>query len=347
MTTWPTSFDRHTLRLAATHLAIIMVMSFGFSYVFYHTTSAQLSRQLPPHENSREQDYYGFEPGSNLDDFLQTRVREGKHELLLRLLALNMVTLCIGAGVSLLLARRSLEPIEEVMNAQTRFVSDASHELRTPLTALQTTNEVVLRRPKITDTAARAILTDNVAELIRLKELTDALLGLIKNEPLTQDIVHLNDVLEQAVKQSRPLAKLKNIKLVVPSTNLEVRGSDQGLTQVLTILLDNAIKYSNDDAQVNVLLAQKAKKIQLQIKDEGIGIAPTDRDKIFDRFYRSDAARNRSNQGGFGLGLSIARAIVQAHGGSLNVASELGKGSTFTVEIPLLANTPDPEQPRI
>jgi signal transduction histidine kinase len=330
----PSGFDRHTLRLSATYLTIIMVMSIGFSVVFYSTSARQLSRQLPPHENLAQRIYYGFETGSNLDDFLQARVREGKRELLFKLIVMNVVTLAIGAGVSLLLARRTLEPIEATMEAQSRFVSDASHELRTPMTALQTTNEVALRRSKLTDATARDILRENVTEITRLRQLTDGLLGLVKDEPLQPDVVHINDVIEQAVKQSQPMAKAKNIKLRATATDLQAVGSASALTQVLTILLDNAIKYSEPGGKVEIAAERKAKHLQLSVRDHGIGIDPVDQEKVFDRFYRSDTARRRDGGGGFGLGLAIAQKIVTAHEGTIRVDSSVGQGSSFTVDLP-------------
>jgi two-component system sensor histidine kinase CiaH len=332
-------FGAHTLRLAATYLAIIMIMSLGFSAVFYVTSSNQLGRQLPQDFGQKADDHHGRPLPAGYDDdldrFLQSRITEGRHDLLIQLVELNFVALLVGGGISVMLARRTLRPIERAMQAQSQFVSDASHELRTPLTALRTSNEVALRRPKISDAEAREILQYNVEESIKLKALSDALLGLLKEGAEAGEIVHLNDVIDAAVAHIKPAADAKQVALVVPATDKQVRGSLQGLTQVLTILLDNAVKYSDEKGEVRVLLPASTKRAIISVTDKGIGITENDLPHLFERFYRSDKARQRNAQGGFGLGLSIAQKIVRAHHGSITAKSVPGKGSTLTVSLPL------------
>jgi two-component system sensor histidine kinase CiaH len=332
-----TGFKGHTLRLAATYLAIIMIMSLGFSAVLYDASFRQLGRQLP-HDFNQSAAHPAHVPNDiddNVNQFLKARVAEGRRELLIRLIGLNAVALVLGGGISLLLARRTLQPIEDAMEAQAQFVSDASHELRTPLTALRTTNEVALRRPKITDADARDIFTYNIEESAKLKELSDALLGLLKEESHIEDVVHINDVIEEAAAHVKCLADAKHIKLSLPVTDKQVRGSHQALTQVLTILFDNAIKYSDEKGEVTVVMPSSTKRAIIGVTDKGIGISKEDLPHVFERFYRSDKARQRNAQGGFGLGLSIAKKIVKSHRGSLTVDSTQGKGSTFTVSLPL------------
>ncbi|MGH7238392.1 MAG: sensor histidine kinase, partial [Candidatus Saccharimonadales bacterium] len=137
-----------TARLSLTYLAIIMVMSVAFSFVFYQTTSYQLGQQILPRSFYRRIEPDGFTP--HVNSFLRQRIDEGRHSLIVRLIILNAVVLALGSLASYLLARRTLEPIEESMEAQSQFASDASHELKTPLTAIRASNEVALRKPGLT-----------------------------------------------------------------------------------------------------------------------------------------------------------------------------------------------------
>lgn len=332
----------NTFRLAATYLAIIMVMSVGFSIVFFQASYHQLGRQVPPHnlydsnyQNTPGQAGQQSDNDDMLDQFFQQRVEEGRADLLHRLVLLNVGALLVGSYISYLLARYTLRPIEENMEAQLRFVSDASHELRTPLTALRTTNEVTLRRKKITEAEARDLIGYNVAESVKLKELTDALLGLLKEEPHLHEPVSLKEVLGDSLATVEAASKAKNIKFKNKTIDAQLHGSKQALSQVLTILLDNAIKYSPVKSTISIEAEVRQKKLHVSVADQGIGISPDDLPHIFDRFYRSDKARSGSDASGFGLGLAIAKKITDAHHGHIEATSVPGKGSTFTLILPL------------
>ncbi|MGH7240950.1 MAG: histidine kinase dimerization/phospho-acceptor domain-containing protein, partial [Candidatus Saccharimonadales bacterium] len=192
-----------TTRLAMTYLTIIMLMSVSFSIVFYNTSSRQLGRQLPPdsffhqlqtgqpagrgtnNTMSNGDDTHTFIAGGSRDEvsrYLQARIDEGRSDLFRHLVYLNISALLLGALISYALARRALEPIEETMEAQAQFVSDASHELRTPLTAIQTSNEVFMRRPKATLHEAKSLINQNTEDVKRLKQLSDALLNLAQHD---------------------------------------------------------------------------------------------------------------------------------------------------------------------
>ncbi len=169
--------DKHTARLALSYLSIIMALSLAFSVVFYRTSAHELGRQLPPSS------FYGQRGLDNLgpdgfNQFFRDRIAEGRSTLLHRLILLNLLALIVGAGISYYLARRTLKPIEEAMDAQARFSSDASHELRTPLTAIRTRNEVTLRKPHLTAGQAKEVINSNLQEVIKLEKLSDGLLRL-------------------------------------------------------------------------------------------------------------------------------------------------------------------------
>jgi signal transduction histidine kinase len=318
-----------TARLATSYLAIIVVLSVSFSYVLYKLSSHELGRQIPPP--------FMFRPDREPDEFrhfFQIRIDEGKGHLLGRLIILNLVVLVVGAAISYYLARRTLQPIEDAMEAQNRFVTDASHELRTPLTAIMASNEVALRKPKLSLKQAKDVIKSNMEEIVKLKTLSDGLLSLSKQE--TQSInrqpVSLQDVASEALNRVLPAAQAKRIAIEdkVPAT--EVLGDKQSLIQAATILLDNAIKYSPNKSTIYLAGGAKDGHGRLSVKDEGSGIAPKDLPLIFERFYRADPSRSAK---GHGIGLSIAQKIVEQHHGRIKVSSTLGKGSTFTLQLPL------------
>lgn len=330
-----------TVRLAGTYLAIIMLMSIVFSFVFYNTSSRQLDRQEIPQEIARAYTSLGQQgerPGpADLQRFLEQRADEGRHELLARLIIINMTVLLAGTVVSYALARRSLQPIEEAMEAQTRFVSDASHELRTPLTTLQTTNEVALRKPKLTITEARKLIGHNVEEAVRLKQLSDGLLGLLKHDGRVrnQTAVSLQAVTTEAVNRVAPAAIAKHMAVNDSVANIKVRSDEASLIQIVTILLDNAVKYSPNGTEILIDAKARGKTAQLIVQDQGIGIKATDLPHIFDRFYRADTSRSHHQAEGYGLGLAIAKKLADQLDIDIHVKSAQGEGTTFTLKLPL------------
>lgn len=332
-----------TAQLAGTYLAIIMVMSIGFSWVFYHTSSRELGRQIPPDSYFTNGSVstgigrglsQGIDGPSPVGQFLQERVDEGRSELLARLIIINVGALCVGSVVSYLLARRTLKPIEEAMDAQIQFVSDASHELRTPLTAIQTSNEVAMRKPKLSLAEAKQLIESNTEDIKRLKTLSDGLLNMAKpQKTVTLAPVKLQDMASEAMTQIVQQATAKDITVHDNIANISVLGNKSSLAQALVILLDNAVKYSGEHGNVYLETHKKGKHVYLDVRDEGIGIRASDLPHIFRRFYRADNARTGGNRSGYGLGLAIAKQLMTAQHGDVLVSSTPGKGSVFTIKL--------------
>jgi signal transduction histidine kinase len=243
--------------------------------------------------------------------------------------------------VSYGLARRTLQPIGEAFEAQGRFTADASHELRTPLTAMQTTIEVGLRDPKLDLTQAKDLLAGTLDEVKKLSALSNGLLKLTRSNTgnIPKDPVSLAGVANQAASQLEPAAQAKSVNIKNEVGDEIVKGDAVSLREVATILLDNAIKYSHEGGTVILSSRVAGKYVYLQVKDEGQGIKASDLVHIFDRFYRADNARSRMGVDGYGLGLPIAKKLIEAHGGSVEASSTPGKGSTFTVKLPLNPNS--------
>lgn len=323
-----------TARLMLTYLSIIMIMSLSFSAVLYGTSLGQLERQRPPRASVDIDSDFPAQTPSNFRTFINKRIEEGKREILIKLIIINLCVLGTGSLLSYYLARRTLMPIEEAMEAQTQFVSDASHELRTPLTALRTTNEVALRRKSLTLADARGTISDNLDEIDRLQQLTDGLLRLsVHGASLQLRPVSLPEVLDTALAAVAIKASDKHISLDNQVPAISATADSGALTQILTILLDNAIKYSPEHTTITVRAATDSRhNVYIHVSDQGIGINEHDVQHIFSRFYRADSSRSQTL--GYGLGLPIAHKLVQAHHGTLSVESTPGQGSTFTVQLP-------------
>ena len=241
---------------------------------------------------------------------------------------------------------RLIDRVAEIHAGQQRFVADAAHELRTPLTILRGEIQVALREPGnhplLIDT-----LRSSLDESIHLSRLIDSLLtlaradagaGLGKRGP-----VDPAEPVRRVLDRLRPMAGERGV-------TLEFGGADQrtspglfadpvALERILLNLAENAVRHSPRGSRVEVVLSEEAHQVRFQVVDHGIGIAPEHLPRLFDRFYRVDAARRRMD-GGAGLGLAIAKTLVEAHGGSVSVESEVGTGSRFTVVLP--RGTPDP-----
>jgi signal transduction histidine kinase len=326
-------FHSAALKLTVWYLAIIMLLSISFSLAIYHISSADITR------NNRRQTYFLNDrlPSPNVSNFSQLRqqdLNEGMSHLKANLLVFNLLVLVAGGAASYALARRTLEPIELALDAQKRFTGDASHELRTPLTIMQTENEVALRDPKLTKQEAVKQLKSNLEEVAKLKSLSDGLLRLSSYEPENITVSSLNwaSVVKQALERWAPVADSKKIDIKSELADVFVRGDSDSLRELVSVLIDNAIKYSPDEADVSISLHRVGKNAQLKVSDHGDGIAASDLPRIFDRFYQADTARSGGR--GYGLGLSIARRIVELHNGSIEVASAPKRGSSFTVTIP-------------
>ncbi len=334
-------FHVASLKLAATYLVVLMVLSSVFSVAIYQLSSAEFDRNYD-RANEFADRFVGFrfEPGAR-ETYLHDRETErasGKARIINQLLFFNVVILAAGGGVCYFLARRTLEPIEAAHVSLERFTSDAAHELRTPLATMRTEIEVALLRPKLSSAEANDLLRSNLEEVDRLTELSDRLLGLARGDSgaLVKEPVVLTEILQKAVDTVATGAKKKDIlvEIKMASIKTKVVGDQASLTEVFIILLDNAIKYSPKTSSVQVAVSQSHGAAQIKVIDTGIGIAPKDIDHIFKRFYRADASRTKDVAHGYGLGLPLAKKIIQEHGGSISVKSSQGKGSTITVTLP-------------
>lgn len=329
-------FRSATFKLTLYYLVIIGVIVLGFSAVVYQFASSTVSLGLRHQTQRLTQDFPVFSGSPYLRP--DTELHDSRDRLLVRLVLCDALVL-VGAGfASYALARRTLSPIEAAHESQKRFTADVSHELRTPLTALQMESEVALLDPKATVKELRATLASNVEEAEKLTVLISNLLhlGKLDANDLSLTPTPLNDVMADAVKQLEPIAEQRGITLrTTLGKNVSVLAERSTLTQLFTILLDNALKYSSKDTTITIGSTLRNNLVQVSIADQGIGIPKTDLEHVFERFYRADTARTGGQASGFGIGLSLAKLIADNHGANISLTSQQSKGTTATVAIPV------------
>ena len=330
-------------RLTLSYLGIIMVLSLVFSVALYRVSFGQMANNYNRQRNAIERFPVPVGLESQRDDYIQAlyeQLDDARRNLLFRLGGLNLATLVLGGAAAYWLARRTLKPIEDAMEAQGRFTADASHELRTPLTAMRSEIEVALREKHLSAAGARALLGSNLEEIAKLEALSAGLLRLARSdnglEPSVVKPVPVRDIFEGAIDRFQAQLSARHINLEVKAGDETIEGDAASLTELIAILLDNAIKYSPEKSAVTLASHPSGQSVTLSVADQGVGIKASDLPHIFDRFYRADQSRARDeNVGGYGLGLSIAKRITDLHHGHLSAESTPGKGSTFRVRLPI------------
>jgi heavy metal sensor kinase len=228
--------------------------------------------------------------------------------------------------------------LERAFSRQRQFTADASHELRTPLAVIQAESTLALQRERA-ESDYRKSLKLISREVAHMSTLVDKLLFLARSdigkEQLNLEAVNLKELIADLALEIDPLCQEKGLHFKLsPLENLVVNGDKVELKQLLLNLLDNAVRYTPKGGTVSVVLVRKGETLLVAIKDSGIGIPEEHIPHIFERFYRVDKARSRT-EGGAGLGLSICQHIAKVHGGRIEVESQVGEGSTFSVFLPL------------
>lgn len=258
-------------------------------------------------------------------------------DLLWDLLLVGTGALGAFGAISIYLSHWALKPVEHAWDQQKRFVADASHELRTPLTVILANTGILLshREDRISDQVKWIEHTE--AEALRMKKLVEDLLFLAKSDadhkPILKEPVNLSDALWNAVLPFESIAYENGVTIDAEiQPGVTVQGDEGQLKQLAVILVDNACKYAGSGGRVSVKLTQQKGCAHLVVNNTGSLIPPEDLPHLFDRFYRVDSARTRE-QGGYGLGLAIARSIVESHGGTLSAHSTEMEGTTFRVRL--------------
>ncbi len=249
----------------------------------------------------------------------------------------TVVLITISIAASYILSKRMMAPIYKSYKKQTEFVENASHELRTPLTIIQAKQELLLQEPesKIIDKSEDINLT--LKETRRLSKMIKELMDLARSDSnkyvLDKEKIDIDKLIEEVAKPYKEYAELENKKMELNlNYNKEINIDKNKISELMIILLDNAIKYTEENDTITISTYSKDGKCNIEVADTGIGISDEGLKRVFDRFYREDKARNRET-GGTGLGLSIAHTIVTRHKGSIKAMHNSPKGTVFLVRI--------------
>lgn len=342
------NFRSAYIKLTLVYVAILMLVSIGFSSIIYNLSAAELDRGLgdqarifrnyTPTVTDPADPAVGNNPPEDITFSQQTIFNARNKNLQRNLIYFNILIMILSSVASYFLARLTMKPIEETMDAQNRFAADASHELRTPLTAMRTEIEVGLRDNKISVEEARQLLSSNLEEIGKLEALSNGLLELAKYDSKLKSDVHkidLTEIITEAYERVEKIANAKEIAFNNNFSDVVVFGNKQSLVELFAILLDNAIKYSPAKSTITIKTTKDKKYGIITITDKGNGIKATDLPHIFKRFYRADQSRSKNKADGYGLGLAIAKSIVDIHKGKINAQSTPNKGTEFTVKLKL------------
>lgn len=341
-------FRSARIKLTAWYLLVIMLISISFSVAIYRVLTFEIGRFERIQRLRIERIYpqrLGPSPLSDLrEEFIRpslldpNSVNEIEERIKIILAIINLTIFATSAVAGYFLAGQTLKPIKEMVDEQNRFITDSSHELRTPLTSLKSEIEVSLRDKKLNLEEARNLLKSNLEEVNNLQVLSDGLIKLTQYQKgengLAFDKVSLTTVIEEAMRKISVLTKSKNINIVNNVEDTTIEANQATLTELFVIFLDNAIKYSQEKTEITLSTEKSESQVVVHIKDNGLGISEKDIPHLFDRFFRSDRSRTKGEIPGYGLGLSIAKQIIDTHNGSIKVQSKIGQGTTFTIQLP-------------
>lgn len=348
-------FHSARLTLTAWYLLIIMAISIAFSTFIYLGAAREFDRILKLDryrlEHPRDPVHFHLLPNGMLEaESLPPLppladpavINDAKIRVFIALFGVNTVILILSALAGYFLAGQTLKPIQEMIDEQHRFITDASHELNTPLTSLKTTIEVNLRNKQLSLSTAKNVLESNLEEVNNLQALSTELIKLTQYEKPNGNFYMTNLLLSvlinSAIEKVSAMATQKQITISAKIPKAIIFGDQKSLTEVFVILLDNAIKYSSAKKTVFISAKKIDGKIEIAIQDQGNGIPTEDLPYIFDRFFRVDKSRTKQQTPGYGLGLSIAKRIIILHSGTIGVISTLRRGTTFTVFLPSIHN---------
>ena len=330
-------FRSAIFKLTFWYVLLSMGLSLLLSVAVYHFASHELTEGLNNQSRALVSNDYDADNVRVISAREQSR---RSSQLSSDLLYFNIVVLAGSTIASYILARRTLRPIEDTHRLQTRFIAEASHELRTPLAAMRVDTESILREKRKDPRKMQAALEDNLKDIVRLENLTDHLLQMSRYREysaLSPETVDLQALVHDTIAQLKRQYSDRKLHFVIHSVPAILFVDPVAIQQLLTIIFDNAIKYSQaDPTTITTTITRSKSGLSIGVSDTGIGISAEDQPHIFEHFYRSTSAKNQGTSvGGYGLGLPLAKDIVDLYGGTINVSSAVGEGTTVLVSLPL------------
>jgi len=313
---------------------ILMTVSILFSIAIFQIASSEVRTRLDRFQTNFQESTNNIPPSYQSNSFRDNEVIQASENLSMQLLYANLIVLVVGGFGSYFLARRSLKPIEKAHEAQSRFTSDASHELRTPLAVMKTEIEVALRDKEPTIDELKEVLSSNLEEIDKLTKLSEMLLQLsrLEHTKLKMFPISLNRVTNDILKSF----KNSSDRISVTGKKMQIIiANETAIIEILRILIDNALLYSPPNTKILINISKQDDFAKFEITNEGVGIKPDKLSHVFDRFYRADSSRTNGTKKGYGLGLSLAKNIIDLHNGIISVTSEPDKETTFTLLLPL------------
>jgi len=333
-------FRSATLQLTAWYLAILMSITIVFSLVIYQLNYHEVSMRLENLQQVLMEGTFSLQlpkyiAGSidNPASPLMIQSSQAAQQMAMSLVYINVFILIAGGLGSYFLARRTLKPIEQAHEAQSRFTSDASHELRTPLAAMKMELEVALRDNSITVEESKEVISSSLEEVDKLTKLTEMLLSLARldYDKLQREPIDVVALLDDAMK---PYARQKKRFDITTRKSAVVYANKAAITELIGILVDNALKYSPEKSPISIRIFQKRGLVGFEVTNTGTPISAESIHRIFDRFYRTDTSRTNGTKRGYGLGLSIAKKITDIHNGEIT-ASSSPLQTVFTWYLPI------------
>ena len=259
-------------------------------------------------------------------------------QLLKTFILIGFISLIILLLISIYLTNKSIIPIKETFEKQKQFIADASHELKTPLAIIKTNTSLILSQPDDSIKNQSKWINYINTQTDRMSVLINEMLSLAKmdtaeNQPPLVPI-NMSKIVQSMILMFEAIIYENNINLETNiNESLFVNGDKESLKKLFSIIMDNAIKYTDKEGTITVSLFTHKNKVKMIIRNTGEGIEPENLERVFERFYRVDSSRDRET-GGYGLGLSIASSIVKQHKGKIYATSKVGSYTSFIVELP-------------
>lgn len=327
-------FESARVKLTLFYVLIVAIISLFFSALSYNQIVKEVNRGFKMQRKRLEmKDEEILLPPPRQEQILQIGddiKKEVKRGAIINLILLNSGIIIISFIASYFLAEKTLRPIQKAMKDQKNFIANASHELKTPISIIKLENEVFLEN-KFGINKAKRQLNSNLEEINKLSNLVKNIINqnIINETKINKTKFNLYNLAEQSIKGYVKKANNKNINIKLRGNNhIKINADKDLLIQVFNILMDNAIKFADKNSVVKVVVKQNG----FSVTNTGKAIKKVDIENIFNRFYTSDKSRNKGINNGYGLGLSIAKEILEKHNGGITVKSKDRK-TTFNVQI--------------